>query len=229
MAKLEIIVSENGVESMTTRVNSVGDGVAAGQLSAKTALAVRLLHEAAKSTTEEQAVPISYFDSVMGSFEFRCACGRTFRGPWEEARYEAIGHVELHHASSTIKRDLDALEDTIECLITPSPLSPWSNETLPVKSFGPDLIAEFAQLYADCDKPDFGNTVTKEHRNRAIALVEYLGWDKMKGLCYRDFKEQIVLRENASDKKIYKPMHEDFLAAFALLLRQVGGVLKEVQ
>ncbi len=126
MAKLEIIVSnENGVESMSTHVDSVGDGVAAGQLSARTALAVRLLHEAAKSTTEEQAVPVSYFDSVMGSFAFRCACGRTFRGPWEEARYEAIGHVQLHHASTTIKRDLDSLEDTIEAMIMPSPLFSW--------------------------------------------------------------------------------------------------------
>lgn len=126
MSKLEIVVSENGVESMTTHVDSVGDGVAAGQLSAKTALAVRLLHEAAKATDGEvQAAPVSYFDSVMGSFTFRCACGRTFRGPWEEARYEAIGHCELHHASTTIKRDLDSLEDTIEALITPSPLYSW--------------------------------------------------------------------------------------------------------
>jgi hypothetical protein len=125
MAKLEIIVSENGVVSMTTRVDSVGDGVAAGQLSARTALAVRLLHEAAKSTEEVQAAPVSFFDSVMGSFTFRCACGRTFRGPWEEARYEAIGHVELHHASTTIRRDPDCLEDTIEALIVPSPLYSW--------------------------------------------------------------------------------------------------------
>jgi hypothetical protein len=125
MSKLELVVSEKGVESMTTRVDSVGDGVAAGQLSAKTALAVRLLHEAAKSTEEVQATPVSYFDSVMGSFTFRCACGRTFRGPWEEARYEAIGHVETHHASVTIKRDLDALEDVIEALIIPSPLYSW--------------------------------------------------------------------------------------------------------
>jgi hypothetical protein len=125
MSKLEIVVSENGVESMTTRVDSVGDGVAAGQLSAKTALAVRLLHEAAKSTEEVQATPVSFFDSVMGSFTFRCACGRTFRGPWEEARYESIAHIELHHASAAIKRDLDVLEDVIDALITPSPLFSW--------------------------------------------------------------------------------------------------------
>ncbi len=81
--------------------------------------------EAAKSTEEVQAQPVSYFDSVMGSFTFRCACGQTFRGPWEEARYESIGHVETHHASVTTKRDLDVLEDVIEALIMPSPLYGW--------------------------------------------------------------------------------------------------------
>jgi len=125
MAKLEIVVSEKGVESMTTRVDSVGDGVAAGQLSARTALALRLLHEASKSTEEVQAAPVSFFDSAMGSFVFSCACGQKFRGPWEEARYESIGHVEQHHASATIKRDPDVLEDTIEALIVPSPLFSW--------------------------------------------------------------------------------------------------------
>ena len=126
MSKLEIVVSENGVESMTTRVDSVGDGVAAGRLSAKTALAVRLLHEAAKATEEVQAAtPVSYFDSLMGTFEFRCACGKTFRGPWEESRWESVAHVELHHASVAIKRDLDSLEDTIEALVVPSPLYNW--------------------------------------------------------------------------------------------------------
>jgi hypothetical protein len=126
MSKQMIIVdSQKGVESVETRVNSVGDGVAAGQLSAKTALAVRLLHEAAKSPEEVQAAPVSYFDAVMGVFSFKCACGRQFNGPWEEARYESIGHVELHHASATIKRDLDVLEDTIEALVVPSPLYSW--------------------------------------------------------------------------------------------------------
>jgi hypothetical protein len=81
--------------------------------------------EAAKSTEEVQAAPVSYFDSVMGSFTFRCACGRTFRGPWEEARWESVVHVETHHASATIRRDLDALEDVIEALIIPSPLNSW--------------------------------------------------------------------------------------------------------
>jgi hypothetical protein len=126
MAKQHITVdSENGVEAVETVVTSVSDGVAAGELSAKTALAMRLLHEAVKSTEEVQAEPVSYFDSVMGSFTFRCACGRTFRGPWEEARFEAIGHVELHHASPTIKRDPDVLEDVIEALIVPRPLNGW--------------------------------------------------------------------------------------------------------
>ena len=81
--------------------------------------------EAAKSIEEVQAAPVSYFDSVMGSFTFRCACGRTFRGPWAEARWESVAHVETDHASTAIKSDLDSLEDTIEALIMPSPLFSW--------------------------------------------------------------------------------------------------------
>jgi hypothetical protein len=126
MAKQHIIVSENGIESVETCVSSVSDGVAAGELAAKTALPLRLLHESAKlSGVSGEAVPVSYIDSVMGSFTFRCACGRRYVGPWDEARYEAIGHVEAHHASALIKRDLDSLEDTIDALIVPSPLYPW--------------------------------------------------------------------------------------------------------
>jgi hypothetical protein len=74
---------------------------------------------------EVQAAPVSFFDAAMGTFAFRCACGRTFRGPWEEARWESVAHVETHHASATIRRDLGVLEDTIEALIIPSPLNSW--------------------------------------------------------------------------------------------------------
>jgi hypothetical protein len=127
MAKQFITVSdEKGVESVETRVNSVSDGVAAGQLAAKTALPMRLLHESAKSADSEcTLLPVDYLDSVMGVFTFTCACGRRINGPWDEGRQEAIGHVELHHASTTIKQDLDALEATIEALIVPSPLYSW--------------------------------------------------------------------------------------------------------
>ena len=128
MSKQTIIVdSEKGVESVETRVASVSDGVAAGQLAAKTALPLRLLHESARTADVEGIVlPVSYFDSVMGVFTFRCACGRQIHGPWEEGRSEAIGHVELHHASSIVKQDLDALEAVIEALIVPSPLYSWT-------------------------------------------------------------------------------------------------------
>jgi hypothetical protein len=216
-ATVELSFGSDGVKTLISKVESIHDAQEAGNLIARTAVAIRLLHSVAKdSSVESEALPVGE-TSV-----FVCGCGqRLFSAS------DAINHVERTHTNAALRRNLDRLEDTIECLITPTPLSPWSNETLPVKSFGPDLIAEFAQLYADCDKPDFGNPVTKEHRNRAIALVEYLGWDKVKGLTYGDAKELIVLRENTSDKKIYKPMHEDFLAAFALLLRQVGGVLKD--
>lgn len=127
MSKQMIIVdSQKGVESVETRVNSVSDGVAAGELAVKTSLPIRLIHESVKaSDVKGTVVPINYLDAILGVFSFRCACGRQFNGPWEEARFEAINHIELHHASAAIKRDLDSLEDTIEALITPSPLYSW--------------------------------------------------------------------------------------------------------
>jgi hypothetical protein len=139
MAEQKIMVTDSGVESVEILVKSVADQIAAGRLTEKTALAIRLIHEAAKaeyvqpgiSTTE----PISYFSSlpnsdfergaVLGTFQFRCACGRRFCGPWEEARHEAIGHVELRHADQALKKNLDAFEDVIEALIVPNPLNSW--------------------------------------------------------------------------------------------------------
>lgn len=127
MSKQHIVVSEKGVESVETSVSSVSDGIAAGALAAKTALPLRLLHESAKAAdTPSEAVPVDYLDSILGTFVFTCACGRRFRGPWEEARFESIGHVELHHASTTVKRDLEGLENVIEALILPSPLYSWA-------------------------------------------------------------------------------------------------------
>jgi hypothetical protein len=140
MSKQEIVVSENGIESVRMVIQSVADGIAAGKLTEKTALALRLLHEAAKAETVPPGIsteaPVSYFSSlpqgteiergtVLGTFQFRCACGQRFFGPWEEARRESIGHVELKHADQTLKKNLDALEDVIEALIVPNPLNSW--------------------------------------------------------------------------------------------------------
>jgi hypothetical protein len=72
-------------------------------------------------------MPVSYFDSVMSTFEFSCVCGRHFNGPWHEARYEAIGHVEQRHVDASFRKDLDATEDLIEKLIEPSPLNSWED------------------------------------------------------------------------------------------------------
>ena len=99
-----------------------------------------LLHQAAKAEVAPPGIssepPVSYFNSipqgtefergaVLGAFQFRCACGRRFYGPWEEARQEAIGHVELRHADKQLKKDIDRLEDVIEALIVPNPLNSW--------------------------------------------------------------------------------------------------------
>jgi hypothetical protein len=217
MAKLEIIVSEKGVESLITRVNSVGDGVAAGQLSAKTALALRLMHESAKSTAEVQATPVPYFDSLEGSFTFRCVCGRVFSGPWEESRWESVAHVETHHASTTIKRDLDALEDTIEALIVPSPLHPISEVFKDQsRTFGAELVRELATLFTDLK---IGN------EKAAIDLVDYCGWNQVTGLNYDEVKVSII--DGVVAKKIQPQMHEVFLTAMALFLRQVGRLSKK--
>jgi hypothetical protein len=211
MATVQLTVdSEKGITEVFSRVNTIHEALENASLMTRTAMAIRLLHQTAKEPTEGSENPLPVGDTKV----FVCACGRRLY-----SASAAVQHVEKSHASAEIRRDLDALESTVETMITPNPLSDWSDETLPVKSFGPDLIAEFSELYAD------GNPVTSEHRNRAKALVEYLGWDQLVGISYVDLKKQIAAQEQTSQKKIYKPMHEDFLAAFALLLRQVGAVL----
>ena len=49
--------------------------------------------------------------------EFKCVCGQKF-----DEKYDAIEHVERIHAGEFDKLDLDAVEDAIERLISPSPL-----------------------------------------------------------------------------------------------------------
>ncbi|SRR6266566_86803 len=130
MAKQLITVDDKaGITSVETIVKSVSDGIAAGQLTEKTALALRLLHDAVKSEPVEEGIsisePVSFFDSAFGTFMFRCACGRRFYGSWDSARYEAIGHVELRHSDKALRKDLSKLEDVIEALIVPNPLNSW--------------------------------------------------------------------------------------------------------
>jgi len=135
MAQQHIVVGEGGIESVAMVLKSVADGIAAGQLTARTSLALRLLHESAKAESVQPGVstaqPISFFDSVGGTFLFRCACGRRFYGPWEEARAEAIGHIELRHADQALKKNLDALEAVIAALILPNPLNSWEQLSYP--------------------------------------------------------------------------------------------------
>jgi hypothetical protein len=76
-------------------------------------------------TVSEQNIPSSYSDSIQGTFKFRCRCGFRESGPWEEARWLSVRHVEERHAGSQVKLDLDALEDLIEELVLPSPLNSW--------------------------------------------------------------------------------------------------------
>jgi hypothetical protein len=72
-----------------------------------------------------QEIPINYWDSIHGTFEFRCTCGHIERGPWDEARWLSIQHVEERHASETSRKDFDFLYDEIEKLISPNPFCTW--------------------------------------------------------------------------------------------------------
>jgi hypothetical protein len=115
MATLQIIVEDKkGVTEIVSVVNSISGAIENAQLLACVALSVRMVHQAARDRTEdshEQQLP-----SVDHEL-FLCACGdRMFTAG------EAISHVETDHASAQVRQDLDQLENTIEALITPSPL-----------------------------------------------------------------------------------------------------------
>lgn len=124
MASLVITVDDKGVTSIEVLVKSVADGVKAGRLTERTALAVRLLQQSAKNYSEkmdEQAsteAPIDFLSSAKGLYLFRCACGARFVGAWDAAREEAKTHVKLRHADQQV-RNLDAIA---EALIVPNPL-----------------------------------------------------------------------------------------------------------
>jgi hypothetical protein len=75
--------------------------------------------------SEEKCIPTDYWDSVFGTFVFKCRCGRQEIGPWEESRWLMVRHIEESHADAQVKLDLDRLEDLIEFLASPSPLGSW--------------------------------------------------------------------------------------------------------
>lgn len=131
MASLIITVNDEGITSIEVLVRSVADGVKAGRLTERTALAVRLLQQSAKNyseKTDEQAStepPIDFLSSAKGVFLFRCACGARFVGAWDVARYEAMTHVKLRHADVQMRKDLDVMESITEALIVPNPLRSW--------------------------------------------------------------------------------------------------------
>ena len=74
MAEQIITVTDDGIESVEMVIKSVADGVAAGRLTEKTALALRLLHQAAKSELLPTGIstepPVSYSSSIPQGTDF---------------------------------------------------------------------------------------------------------------------------------------------------------------
>ena len=152
---------------------------------------------------------------------FMCGCGATFTSAGA-----ACGHVEKDHSTDAIRQDLDRLEDLIEFMVVPSPLTPLSETVIPTRSYAKELHRELRDMFKRFyqDKHNYG---------RASKVIAAAGWNDVKGADYTDYKRQIVLREdhNGNDraKKIQPTMHEDFLRAYAMLLSQVGAVLTQEQ
>lgn len=121
MARFDLTVDDaKGVLAVISRAETVHEAIEIANLIARTAQGIRLIHRSAKELplTEKVGGAIPLPPGVQSAYV--CACSRQFYDRWD-----AIGHVERCHASPEIRRDLDSLEDTIEALIVPSPLTDW--------------------------------------------------------------------------------------------------------
>ena len=211
MSILTIHADRSGVSRVVATVRSVSESSVAAEAMQAAALPLKLLSDTLRAHFAGQAVTqnadVTYGAKALDMYV--CACGERFHDA-----EGAVSHVENDHASPRIRRDINKIEAIIETLITPSPLAPAlePTEIVPTRTFENELIEELTALFGD--------------RSRAESLVRYAGWDKFKGICYDEVKEEIVLAENCSTNKISKRKTEDFLKAYALLLSQVGGVLK---
>jgi hypothetical protein len=114
-AELRITVKDRkGVTEIYSVVNTVSGAIENAQLLARVALPVRMVHQAALAQTRDSDAPgLPAAEHEL----FLCACGDAYF-----TTNEAIAHVELDHASAKVRADIDQLENTIEALITPSPL-----------------------------------------------------------------------------------------------------------
>ena len=112
-----MVEDKKGVVEIVSVVNSISGAIENAELLSRVALAVRMVHQAAQDRTKdsyEQRLPSVDHELYL------CACGdRMFTAT------DAIAHCEEHHASATVRKDLAQLENTIEALITPNPLTDW--------------------------------------------------------------------------------------------------------
>jgi hypothetical protein len=218
MATVQLTLDDRkGITQVVSTVSTISEALDNAALMARVAPAVRLLHNSAK---EASGQPTAQLPSETADI-FMCGCGATFISAGE-----ACTHVEREHANKAIRRDLDRLEDLIEFMVVPSPLTQFPESVIPTRSYAKELHQElkdmFKRFYQD-----------KHNHGRASKVMAAAGWNDVKGMDYTDYKREIVLREdrNGNDrvKKIQPAMHEDFLRAYAMLLSQVGAVLTQEQ
>ena len=219
MATVQLTVdSQKGITEVFSKVNTIHEALENASLMARTATAIRFLHQTAKEPVEGSVNPLPIGDTKV----FVCACGRRLLSSGD-----AIRHVERTHTNAAFRRDLDRLEDFIEALVTPSPLTEFSEEVLPVRSFAAELIEEISRVFADLYLDDHDNLLGCKEKERAAEVVRTQGWDRVKGITYHDYKGQIILAEDSCRDDINKSTREDILTAYAYLLRQAGRVLKD--
>jgi hypothetical protein len=221
MAAITInIDSVKGVTAIVSRAKTVHEAIESANLTARTAYGIRLVHQAAKESSDSKQ------QAPEGEAQvFVCVCGRQFYSDTN-----AIDHVEKHHASSEIRWDIDALEDTIEALITPSPLSiAEATEIVPLRTFRGELVSQLSQCFADLFQETAGNEVTELQQKRAEDLVVYMGWDSVRAYSYQDLVENILKtldKKDSTKPKVKGEMRDSFIAAAALFLSQFGGCLR---
>jgi hypothetical protein len=216
-----ILIAEfgtKGVKRVYAAVTSIADGALAAEVFQTTGLAIRLAHESLREHFSDQSATQVADPLPVGENDlFVCLCGDTFT-----STDAAITHVERHHASARIRRDLDKLESTIEGMIFPNPLPPVP-ENLPIikdRTFGAELIEELSTVFTDLKIGD---------RKAAIDLVKHCAWDKIADLNYDEAKVRIIDHDHdhvGGKNRIQPPMHETYLTAVALFLSQVGKLSK---
>ena len=203
----------DGIERVSAAVTTIADSTLAAELFQAAGLGLRLTHDAIRQhfagTTHDDAKPLPLGENDV----YACMCGDTFT-----TADKAIRHVERHHCSSKIRRDIHKVEDLVEGMIFPNPLPPALEPTVIIKdrTFGAELIKELATLFTDLKIGD---------EKAAIDLVEYCGWGQVAGLNYDEIKVRII--DGVLGKKVKPPMHEVFLTAMALFLSQVGRLSKK--